>query len=220
MTPGPVAPTVPIRIDSAAEPGLGILDGGLVAAARGLQRGQRALQFGDFGVQRRFTLMQRVQQHQQIRRTGGVQRVTGVVLVDLGGDGDTEQQTQHHRQRAENRAAAPQHAEKSARLQLPDLGARLVRPQFVPAVLRSVVGAVFVLLCRGLFGFGSGLAGLRWALCPAVRLRNWGRSCRPHACYAPNSRRRRAAALPKMRMPSTTMIAVDNCVPTPNWSPT
>ena len=37
---------------------------------------------------------------------------------------------------------------------------------------------------------------------------------------APNSRRRSAAALPKIRMPSTTMIAVDSCVPTPSWSPT
>jgi len=36
------------------------------------------------------------------------------------------------------------------------------------------------------------------------------------ARHAPNSRRRSAAALPKIRMPSTTMIAVDNCVPTPN----
>lgn len=40
------------------------------------------------------------------------------------------------------------------------------------------------------------------------------------ARHAPNSLRRSAAALPKMRMPNTTMIAVDNCVPTPNWSPT
>ncbi|GAB4930813.1 hypothetical protein MAHJHV35_47860 [Mycobacterium avium subsp. hominissuis] len=29
-----------------------------------------------------------------------------------------------------------------------------------------------------------------------------------------------AAALPKMRIPSTTMMAVDNWVPTPSWSPT
>jgi len=36
------------------------------------------------------------------------------------------------------------------------------------------------------------------------------------ARHAPNSRRRNAAALPKIRIPSTTMIAVDNCVPTPN----
>lgn len=37
-----------------------------------------------------------------------------------------------------------------------------------------------------------------------------------HFRYAPNSLRRNAAALPKIRMPSTTMMAVDNCVPTPN----
>ena len=36
------------------------------------------------------------------------------------------------------------------------------------------------------------------------------------ARHAPNSRRRSPAALPKIRIPSTTMIAVDNCVPTPN----
>ena len=35
-----------------------------------------------------------------------------------------------------------------------------------------------------------------------------------------NSLRRNAAALPKIRMPSTTMIAVDSWVPTPSWSPT
>ena len=40
------------------------------------------------------------------------------------------------------------------------------------------------------------------------------------ACHAPNNRRRSAAAFPKIRIPRTTMIAVDNCVPTPNWSPT
>jgi hypothetical protein len=38
--------------------------------------------------------------------------------------------------------------------------------------------------------------------------------------HAPKSRRRSAAALPKIRIPKTTMMAVDNCVPTPNWSPT
>ena len=38
---------------------------------------------------------------------------------------------------------------------------------------------------------------------------------RPRSSQAPNNLRRSAAALPKMRMPSTTMIAVDSCVPTP-----
>ncbi|GBG38895.1 hypothetical protein NJB14197_43710 [Mycobacterium montefiorense] len=40
------------------------------------------------------------------------------------------------------------------------------------------------------------------------------------ARYAPKSLRRSAAALPKIRIPNTTMMAVDSCVPTPNWSPT
>jgi hypothetical protein len=36
---------------------------------------------------------------------------------------------------------------------------------------------------------------------------------RPHA---PNKRRLRAAALPKILIPSTTTMAVDSCVPTPS----
>src|SRR5690625_6110958 len=34
-----------------------------------------------------------------------------------------------------------------------------------------------------------------------------------------SSLRRIAAALEKMRMPSTTITAVDSCAPTPSWSP-
>jgi len=42
-------------------------------------------------------------------------------------------------------------------------------------------------------------------------------SSRTHSSrHAPNSLRRNAAALPNIRIPSTTMIAVDNCVPTPS----
>ena len=44
-----------------------------------------------------------------------------------------------------------------------------------------------------------------------------GTCCR--RAHALNSWRRMAAALEKMRMPSTTTTPVDSCVPTPSWSP-
>ena len=41
----------------------------------------------------------------------------------------------------------------------------------------------------------------------------------PAAAHARNTCRRMAAALEKMRTPSTTTTPVDSCEPTPSWSP-
>ena len=86
------------------QPGLGILDGGLVAAARRLKRRQRLLQVGDLGVQRGLPLLQRIQQHQQVGRPRGFQRVAGLVLPDLGDDRDARAGRRAVRQAPRTRA--------------------------------------------------------------------------------------------------------------------
>ncbi len=68
VTPGPVAGTVPIRIDSAASRACAFSMAAVIAATGGLQLCQRALQVGHLGVQRGFPLLQRIQQHQQVGR--------------------------------------------------------------------------------------------------------------------------------------------------------
>ena len=192
VTPGPVAATVPIRIDSAASRALAFSIAAWSLLPGRLQRRQRALQVGDLGVECGLALLQRVEQHQQVGRPGRLQRVAGLGLPDLGDDRDAEQRRTAARRAPRRRAAT-----------VPGVP----RPRPRRAADRRSVAPARRAAVRG------GLADRTRAVrrCPGV-----GRS----SAHAPNSLRRSAAALPKMRMPSTTMIAVDSCVPTPSWSPT
>ena len=72
VTPGPVAATVPIRIDSAASRACAFSIAAWSLLPDACNCAKCALQVRHFGVQRRFALLQRIQQHQQI---GGPRRL-------------------------------------------------------------------------------------------------------------------------------------------------
>ena len=83
-----------------------------------------------------------------------------------------------------------------------------VRPRRV-----SGAGAVIALLL-GLLGFALVVQLRSNATDPGLPV-----LVRHRRTYARKRCRRIAATLPKIRTPSTTTTPVDNCPPTPNWSP-
>ncbi len=186
VTPGPVAGTVPIRIDSAASRAWAfwIAAWSLLPAVCIESRVRCSSATSVFSAASRCC-----SEPSRTSRSAG-RAVSSAspdsVLPDLGDDADAEHQAQQHAQDAEHQLGAASRPRDPGRR--PNLLHRFVGRQFVAAVLDRLV------LSR--------VSGCRRS---------------PHA---PNSLRRSAAALPKMRMPSTTMIAVDSWVPTPSWSPT
>ena len=195
ITPGPVAATVPIRIDSAARRAWAFSIAAASLLPDACSCASVRCRSVDLGVERRLALLQRVQQHQQVGGPRGLQRIAGLGLPDLGDDrrhraprtaGPRARRTRSGSGRAAARRRRRRRAGRRS-------SARLVGRQLVAAVM------------------------LRRFLVAAGRRRRADSVLMRHA---PNSLRRKAAALPKIRMPSTTMIAVDSWVPTPSWSPT